>query len=164
MYTTQEGAPWGLARLSQKSPGSDSYVYDSSAGEGTCAYVIDTGIEVDHPEFGGRAEWLENFANDGDDTDGKLLSSGTIRFSSCVLERFLDKDTANTPTLYRQRPRHSRCGHHRLRHLRCCQEDQPLRREGPRCPRLWKQLWCDCGHELRGRRCRFSALRKRGGG
>ncbi|SCV45761.1 probable endopeptidase K [Fusarium fujikuroi] len=28
-----------------------TYTYDESAGEGTCTYVLDTGIEVDHPNF-----------------------------------------------------------------------------------------------------------------
>ncbi|KAF2008663.1 subtilisin-like serine protease-like protein PR1A [Aaosphaeria arxii CBS 175.79] len=67
---TQSDAPWGLARLSSAEPGTTTYNYDSSAGEGSCAYIIDTGIFVDHPEFEGRAEWLQNFAGDGDDTDG----------------------------------------------------------------------------------------------
>ncbi|KAL1591724.1 hypothetical protein SLS60_011723 [Paraconiothyrium brasiliense] len=40
------------------------------AGEGTCAYIIDTGILTTHPEFEGRAEWLENFTGDGSDSDG----------------------------------------------------------------------------------------------
>ena len=68
-YETQEDATWGIARLSSKEPGSTTYTYDASAGEGTCAYVVDTGIDVEHPDFEGRAEWLENFA-DNDDTDG----------------------------------------------------------------------------------------------
>ncbi|KAF3064315.1 Proteinase T [Daldinia childiae] len=66
---TQENADWGLARLSSSEPGSTTYTYDDSAGEGTCAYIIDTGIEVDHEEFEGRAKFLNNFADD-DDTDG----------------------------------------------------------------------------------------------
>ena len=48
-FATQEGAPWGLARLSNTSPGSTTYTYDDTAGEGSCAYVIDTGIEATHP-------------------------------------------------------------------------------------------------------------------
>lgn len=66
----QEGAPWGISRLSSQEPGGNTYTYDSSAGEGTCAYIIDTGIEADHPDFEGRAEFLENFTTDGKDTDG----------------------------------------------------------------------------------------------
>lgn len=45
---TQSSAPWGLARLSSSSRGASSYVYDDSAGEGTCVYVIDTGIYTAH--------------------------------------------------------------------------------------------------------------------
>ncbi|KAJ9165267.1 Subtilisin-like protein [Coniochaeta hoffmannii] len=68
-YTTQTGAPWGIARLSHKSPGSTSYVYDTSAGAGTCAYVIDTGIYTAHSQFEGRATFLYN-AVDSSNTDG----------------------------------------------------------------------------------------------
>lgn len=45
----QSGAPWGLVRISSKSTGGSTYKYDSSAGAGTCAYVVDTGIEDTHP-------------------------------------------------------------------------------------------------------------------
>jgi subtilisin family serine protease len=53
-YTSQYDAPWGLSRLSSKTAGSTTYVYDDSAGAGTCAYIIDSGIQADHPEFEGR--------------------------------------------------------------------------------------------------------------
>ncbi|KAF1977475.1 subtilisin-like serine protease-like protein PR1A [Bimuria novae-zelandiae CBS 107.79] len=66
----ETNAPWGLGRISHVEKGNTTYAYDSSGGEGTCSYVIDTGILVTHPEFEGRAEWLENFTGDGDDTDG----------------------------------------------------------------------------------------------
>lgn len=45
----QAGAPWGLGRISNREKGSDVYNYDDSAGQGTCAYVIDTGIDDSHP-------------------------------------------------------------------------------------------------------------------
>jgi len=48
-YVSQSGAPWGLGRISHENKGSKTYVYDDSAGEGTCAYVIDTGIYTAHP-------------------------------------------------------------------------------------------------------------------
>jgi len=61
---TQENVPsWGLARLSHQGPlGSDEaskqYVYNEDAdGHGTTAYVIDTGIYVEHEDFEGRARW-----------------------------------------------------------------------------------------------------------
>lgn len=47
-YTHQYDAPWGLGRISHRENGSNSYVYDKSAGRGVCVYVIDTGIYVDH--------------------------------------------------------------------------------------------------------------------
>ncbi|KAF2130368.1 cephalosporin C acetylhydrolase [Dothidotthia symphoricarpi CBS 119687] len=60
----QENATWGLARISSEEPGSTSYFYDDTAGEGTCSYIIDTGIYVEHPDFGGRAEWLGDFSGE----------------------------------------------------------------------------------------------------
>ncbi|KAK4225619.1 alkaline protease [Podospora fimiseda] len=66
---TQLGEPWNLARLSDPTVGSTTYRYDSSAGAGTCSYVIDTGIQVAHVQFGGRATWGANFA-DTSNSDG----------------------------------------------------------------------------------------------
>lgn len=50
----QEAATWGLARISSSQPGNTEYYYDDSAGEGTCSYIIDSGIYVEHADFGGR--------------------------------------------------------------------------------------------------------------
>ncbi|KAI1807198.1 oryzin precursor [Daldinia bambusicola] len=61
--TTQTSAPWNLARISHRAPGATTYVYDDSAGAGTFAYILDTGIRVDLPEFGGRASFGANFVN-----------------------------------------------------------------------------------------------------
>lgn len=69
--STQTSAPWGLAALSSSQPGSDTYTYDSRAGEGTFAYVIDTGIRTTHEDFGGRAEFgYTAFSGDTEDTHG----------------------------------------------------------------------------------------------
>ncbi|KAF5620640.1 serine protease precursor [Fusarium sp. NRRL 25303] len=68
IFATQNNATWGLARLSNKSPGSRTYTYDDSAGQGVCAYVVDTGIEVSHPEFQGRAKFVATYV-DGINTD-----------------------------------------------------------------------------------------------
>jgi len=61
---TQENVPsWGLARLSHSGPlasdqASKNYVYNQeNDGEGTTAYVIDTGIYTEHEDFEGRARW-----------------------------------------------------------------------------------------------------------
>lgn len=83
-YVSQTGAPWGLGRISHKAKGSTTYVYDDSAGAGTCAYVIDTGIYTAHSQFGGRATFLANFA-DSSNTDGNghgTHVAGTIGSSS----------------------------------------------------------------------------------
>lgn len=43
-YLSQESAPWGLSRISHRDNGFTNYVYDSSAGEGTC--VVSTPPET----------------------------------------------------------------------------------------------------------------------
>ncbi|CAN9089908.1 unnamed protein product [Alternaria alternata] len=57
---TQNNAPWGLGRISSKSKGATSYIYDSTAGAGTYSYVVDSGIRTTHAEFEGRASWGYN--------------------------------------------------------------------------------------------------------
>lgn len=55
-WATQPGAEAGLARLSHCAPGAHRpYVYDATAGAGATAYVVDTGIHVNHPDFENRA-------------------------------------------------------------------------------------------------------------
>lgn len=54
-------APWGLGRISSAGPvftgDSSTYVYPKSAGVNVDVYVIDTGINITHKEFEGRARW-----------------------------------------------------------------------------------------------------------
>ncbi|KAK6206639.1 hypothetical protein LQW54_007591 [Pestalotiopsis sp. IQ-011] len=69
-YVTQSSPPWGLGRISHTALTTSTYVYDDSAGEGVCAYVIDTGILTTHNQFAGRATFLANYAGDGSNTDG----------------------------------------------------------------------------------------------
>ncbi|MGH9184679.1 MAG: S8 family serine peptidase, partial [Acidimicrobiales bacterium] len=46
---------WGLDRIDQRNrPVNNTYNY-TSTGAGVKAYVIDTGIQFNHPDFGGRA-------------------------------------------------------------------------------------------------------------
>jgi cerevisin len=81
----EKNAPWGLARIShRKSLGfSDfnKYLYAADAGEGVDVYVIDTGTNVDHVDFEGRAHWGKTVpANDADE-DGNghgTHCSGTV--------------------------------------------------------------------------------------
>ncbi len=53
--TTQRSSTWGLSSISHREPGESGYIYDTTAGEGTYGYVVDTGINVNHVEFEGRA-------------------------------------------------------------------------------------------------------------
>jgi oryzin len=71
---SQSGATWGLGTLSSRSSGSTTYRYDSSAGAGTFAYVVDSGILKTHNQFGGRAVAGYNAAG-GTHTD--TLGHGT---------------------------------------------------------------------------------------
>jgi oryzin len=66
--TTQSGAPWGLGTLSHRTSGSTDYIYDTAAGTNTYAYIVDTGVNTAHSEFGGRAT-LGYTAFQGDTTD-----------------------------------------------------------------------------------------------
>ncbi|KAL7419997.1 proteinase B [Cryptotrichosporon argae] len=72
--STELGAPWGLARISHREPlhlsTFQKYLYDSHGGEGVTAYVIDTGINVDHVEFEGRARWGKTIPKNDVDKDG----------------------------------------------------------------------------------------------
>lgn len=76
----QETKAWHLDRIVSRSISNDSYPYDQS---GSChlnkdliidTYVIDTGIDIKHPEFEGRAKWAANFI---DDEDKDCNSHGT---------------------------------------------------------------------------------------
>jgi subtilisin family serine protease len=59
----QTNAPEGLNRLSHAEPGQGTYVFDTSAGSGITAYVVDTGVRITHSEFEGRATFGANFIN-----------------------------------------------------------------------------------------------------
>ncbi|OJA07748.1 hypothetical protein AZE42_08984 [Rhizopogon vesiculosus] len=71
---SQKGAPWGLARISHRPKLSFStftkYLYDLAGGEGVDVYVIDTGINVTHSEFEGRASWGKTIPTNDVDEDG----------------------------------------------------------------------------------------------
>ncbi len=58
-FLTQNDAPWGLSRLTHEetAPRHHDYQYPVTAGSGVDVYIIDTGINVDHEEFEGRAKW-----------------------------------------------------------------------------------------------------------
>lgn len=53
---TQSGAPWGLGSISHRKPNFTDYIYNPNGGAGTYAYVVDSGLEIAHVEFEGRAQ------------------------------------------------------------------------------------------------------------
>ncbi|MFJ3879589.1 S8 family peptidase [Streptomyces sp. NPDC090077] len=53
---TQRPAPWALDRIDQRElPLDGAYTYSGKKGRGVTVYVVDTGINTLHQEFGGRA-------------------------------------------------------------------------------------------------------------
>ncbi|EKG91657.1 S8 family peptidase [Vibrio cholerae] len=66
----QDNVTWGIDRIDQRDlPLNRSYNYNYD-GSGVTAYVIDTGIAFNHPEFGGRAKSGYDFIdNDNDARD-----------------------------------------------------------------------------------------------
>ncbi|KAK6842019.1 hypothetical protein PG987_002879 [Apiospora arundinis] len=59
--------PWGLARISHRMPGMVGYL--KTPAQKTRLYVLDTGIQLKHQEFGGRAIWGKNFIDGSPDDD-----------------------------------------------------------------------------------------------
>jgi subtilisin family serine protease len=57
---TQSNATWGLDRINQRDlPLDGSYTY-TYTGAGVYAYIIDTGLQANHPQFGTRAQNVYN--------------------------------------------------------------------------------------------------------
>ena len=53
--TTQLGADWGLDRIDQRAGLNGNYQFgNANSGTGVNAYIIDSGIQAAHTEFGGR--------------------------------------------------------------------------------------------------------------
>ncbi|KAG2182364.1 hypothetical protein INT43_007294 [Umbelopsis isabellina] len=81
----ERNAPWGLARVSHREPLNlrtfSKYNYEAEGGSGVKVYVIDTGINVKHVDFEGRAEWGATIPQGDEDIDGNGHGShcaGTI--------------------------------------------------------------------------------------
>ncbi len=81
---TQSNATWGLDRINQrKQPLDGSYTYGYN-GSGVWAYVIDTGLQANHPQFGSRARNVyDALGGNGADCNGHGTHvAGTIGGSS----------------------------------------------------------------------------------
>jgi len=83
--TIEKSAPWGLARISHRDGLSfatfNKYLYSSDGGEGVDVYVIDTGTNIEHVDFEGRATWGKTIPLNDADEDGNghgTHCSGTV--------------------------------------------------------------------------------------
>ncbi|OTA76793.1 hypothetical protein M434DRAFT_402468 [Hypoxylon sp. CO27-5] len=81
----EKNAPWGLARISHRKQLSfgtyNKYLYAADGGEGVDVYVIDTGTNIEHVDFEGRAHWGKTIPTGDEDVDGNghgTHCSGTI--------------------------------------------------------------------------------------
>ena len=81
----EKNAPWGLARISHRDSLSfgtfNKYLYSADGGDGVDAYIIDTGTNVDHVDFEGRAQWGKTIPPGEEDEDGNghgTHCSGTV--------------------------------------------------------------------------------------
>jgi oryzin len=108
---TQSSAEYNLALLSSlegftsRDPVHE-YVYDDSAGSGQFAYVVDTGVYVEHNDFGGRAikginvqpgEWVDAYGH-GTHCAGTIASAtyGAAKQATIVDVKVLDDNGFGT--------------------------------------------------------------------
>ncbi|WP_192783066.1 S8 family peptidase [Amycolatopsis lexingtonensis] len=94
---------WGLDRIDQRTGLDHAYHY-ASDGSGVTIYVIDTGVDANHPDFQGRVAPGRDFLNGGADTadtngHGTRLAGiaagkdyGVAKGAQIVPVRVLDKD------------------------------------------------------------------------
>ncbi|KAI5295364.1 serine protease [Ascosphaera atra] len=81
----ERNAPWGLARISHRDALTfgtfNKYLYATDGGEGVDVYIIDTGTNIDHVDFEGRAKWGKTIPMGDADIDGNghgTHCSGTV--------------------------------------------------------------------------------------
>ncbi|KAI9861095.1 MAG: serine protease [Trichoglossum hirsutum] len=81
----EKNAPWGLARVSHRDALSFSnfnkYLYAADGGDGVDVYIVDTGTNIEHVDFEGRASWGKTIPLNDEDLDGNghgTHCSGTV--------------------------------------------------------------------------------------
>ncbi|KAK6338787.1 hypothetical protein TWF696_009598 [Orbilia brochopaga] len=86
----QQNAPWNIARISTPSRINPNgrrvgglgfnYQFDNTAGSGVDVYMLDTGMNTAHTDFGGRAKTVFSaFRDDGRDNEGHgTHTAGTV--------------------------------------------------------------------------------------
>ena len=85
----EANAPWGLSRVAHREHPNVTelhhYSYQDDAGEGVTVYVVDTGVNIHHSEFEGRATWGATIPDGDEDKDGNghgTHCAGTVAYDS----------------------------------------------------------------------------------
>jgi subtilisin family serine protease len=91
---TQTAPSWGLDRIDQRSlPLNGTYTYNATSAQQTVvrAYIIDTGIQTSHPDFGGRASAVyDAFGGSGQDCNGHGTHvAGTVGGTTYGVAKFI---------------------------------------------------------------------------
>ncbi|KAG0219210.1 serine protease [Mortierella sp. NVP41] len=92
---TLEDSPWELARISRRraltredrDKSKFSYTYDSHGGQGVTVFVIDTGINLDHREFEGKADRTYGVAKEARLAAVKLIGENLDGKASDIIAR-----------------------------------------------------------------------------